>query len=217
MDTLLAVDAVPQAQRDQAHLQLTAAESQLVLAESSLRNVETAASYSTIVAPFAGTVVSRFADPGDMAAPGMPLLAIQDNASREGHIAIPASAKEHLSNGITIEVSVAGFDPVTAEVTSISTGVDPMTGTVEIITSLPATWIPGTTLTAQVPVGSRQGIAVPETSVVRRGQLTGVRVAEPDGASIRWVRLGRRITGPDSDEPLVEILSGLEAGERIVL
>ncbi|MGA7304269.1 MAG: efflux RND transporter periplasmic adaptor subunit [Rhodothermales bacterium] len=217
MDTLLAVDAVPQVQRDQAHLQLAAAESQLVLAESSLKNVETAASYSTIVAPFAGTVVSRFADPGDMAAPGRPLVVIQDNEKREGHVAIPASAKEHVSNGMTIEVSAKGFDPVMAAVTSISTGVDPMSGTVEIITALPATWTPGTTLTAQIPVGSRQGIAVPETLVVRRGQLTGVRVAGPEGASIRWVRLGRRITGPDGEEPNVEILSGLEAGERILL
>jgi len=217
MDTLLAVDAVPQVQRDQAHVQLAAAESQLVLAESGLKSVETAAGYSTIVAPFAGTVVSRFADPGDMASPGMPLVVIQDAESREAHVAIPATAREHVRVGMPIEIAAAGFDPVMAEVLSISTGADPMTGTVEIITELPKTWVPGTTVTAQVPVGSREGIAVPSTSVVRRGQLTGVKVAGPEGVAVRWVRLGRRVQGPEAGEPQVEILSGLEPGERIVL
>jgi RND family efflux transporter MFP subunit len=216
MDTLLSVDAVPLVQRDQARLQLAAAESQLVMAESGLRNVETAAGYATIVAPFSGTVVSRFADPGDMAAPGVPLLVIQDAAAREGRIAVPASALEHLAVGTPIEVASAGFEPITVEITSISSGVDPMTGTVEVVTSLPKTWIPGTTLTAQVPVGTRAGIAVPESSVVRRGQLTGVRVAGDDGAAIRWVRLGRRVQDADMTTPHVEILSGLNAGERIV-
>jgi len=217
MDTLHAVDAVPTVQVDQARLQLAAAESQLVMAQSSLRSVETAASYSTIVAPFAGNVVSRYADPGDMAAPGMPLLVIQDETAREGRIAVPSSAREHVSPGSTIEISAAGFEPVTAEIRSVSTGVDPMTGTVQVVTELPTDWVPGTTLTAQVPVGMRQGIAIPESSVVRRGQLTGVRVVGEDGPAIRWVRLGRRVAGREMDTPHVEILSGLTAGEQIVL
>jgi len=217
MDTLVAMDAVPTVQRDQARLQLTGAESQLVMAQSALRNVETAASYSTIVAPFAGTVVSRYADPGDMAAPGVPLLVIQDAGTREGRIAVPASVREYMTPGTVVEVSAAGVAPVSAPVKSVSSGVDPMTGTVEIIVELPETWVPGTTLTAQLPVGSREGIAVPESSIVRRGQLTGVRVANVDGAAVRWVRLGRRVPSAETEEPQVEILSGLSAGEQIVL
>jgi RND family efflux transporter MFP subunit len=217
MDTLHAVDAVPTVQRDQARLQLTAAESQLVMAKSNLKSVETAASYSTIKAPFSGTIMSRFADPGDMAAPGMPLLVIQDQAAREGRIAIPAFAREHVGSGTVMKVSTVGFEPIEAKVKSVSSGVDPMTGTAEVLIDLPSSWIPGTTLTAQVPVGLRKGIAIPESSVVRRGQLTGVRVAVNDGVAIRWVRLGRRVTGPEMDEPHVEILSGLTAGEQIVL
>jgi len=217
MDTLAAIDAVPTVQRDQARLQLTAAESQLVMAQSALRNVETAASYATIVAPFTGTVVSRHADPGDMAAPGVPLLVVQDQVAREGRIAVPASVREYMTSGTVVEVSAAGVTPVSAPVKSVSSGVDPMTGTVEIIVELPETWVPGTTLTAQLPVGSREGIAVPQSSIVRRGQLTGVRVANQDGAAVRWVRLGRRVPGDATDEPQVEILSGLSAGEQIVL
>ncbi len=60
MDALLAQDVVPQVQRDQAHLQLTQAESQLAMATASLREVETAGSYASIRAPFDGEVVAPF-------------------------------------------------------------------------------------------------------------------------------------------------------------
>jgi multidrug efflux pump subunit AcrA (membrane-fusion protein) len=46
--------------------------------------------------------------------------------------------------------------------------------------------------------------------VIRRGQLTGVNVIAGDRAVLRWVRLGRTV----GDQ--VEVLSGLEAGERIL-
>ncbi len=59
MDTLFAQDVVAQVQRDQAHLHLTQAESQLAMAEATLREVETASSYASIRAPFDGQVVSR--------------------------------------------------------------------------------------------------------------------------------------------------------------
>jgi multidrug efflux pump subunit AcrA (membrane-fusion protein) len=45
---------------------------------------------------------------------------------------------------------------------------------------------------------------------VRRGQLTGVRVVAGDRTVLRWVRLGRTL----GDR--VEVLSGLEPGERIM-
>ena len=45
MDTLLAADAVARVQRDQAHLGLAQAASQLAIAEATLREVDTAAGY----------------------------------------------------------------------------------------------------------------------------------------------------------------------------
>jgi multidrug efflux pump subunit AcrA (membrane-fusion protein) len=53
------------------------------------------------------------------------------------------------------------------------------------------------------------GIAIPTHAVVRRGQLTGVRIVSGDLTTLRWVRLGRTV----GDR--IEVLSGLEAGERI--
>ena len=91
MDVLLGQDVVPQVQRDQAHLQLQGAESQLAMAAATLDEVETAGSYATIRAPFAGEVVGRFIDRGDVASPGMPLLVVEQAGPREGKLAVPVS------------------------------------------------------------------------------------------------------------------------------
>ena len=43
--------------------------------------------------------------------------------------------------------------------------------------------------------GERPGLLVPETAVVRRGQLEGVFVVRDGRARLRWVRLGRAFGG----------------------
>jgi RND family efflux transporter MFP subunit len=213
MDTLYAADAVAQVQRDQARLQLTQAESQLALAQATLREVETAGSYATIRAPFAGEVVGRFIDEGDVAAPGMPLLIVEESGPRDAVLAVPADAAGDLEPGTLIRVSTRDGRSAEAPVRAVAGGADPMTRTIEVRATLPAEWPTGVSVTALVPAGSAEGIAVPVSAVVRRGQLTGVRVVTPDGVALRWVRLGRSL----GDGDRVQVLSGLSSGDRIVL
>jgi multidrug efflux pump subunit AcrA (membrane-fusion protein) len=87
---------------------------------------------------------------------------------------------------------------------------------VQIMVDLPADWPTGIAITALIPAGTREGIAIPVNAVVRRGQLTGVRVVTDDGVLLRWIRLGRTLAGPEGLRSRVEVLSGLAAGERIV-
>lgn len=219
MDTLLAQDAVPQVHRDQAFLGLTQAESQLAMAEATLAEVETANSYATIRAPFDGAVTARHINVGDLAAPGMPLIVVDANGPRDAVIAVPANVAGEISTGSLLTVS--GTDgTIQAEITAVASGADPWTRTVQVRAAVPSDWATGVAVTALVSTGSRMGIAIPERSVVRRGQLTGVRVLTESGEQVRWVRLGRTVsptgTGADGGETRVEVLSGLEPGERIV-
>jgi RND family efflux transporter MFP subunit len=213
MDTLYAADVVAQVQRDQARLQLTQAESQLQLGKATLAEVETAASYATIRAPFAGAVVARFADPGDMAAPGMPILVLEDAEPRDAVLAVPADIAQHLERGMTIRVTGMNGRTAMAPIRAVSAGADPMTRTVEVRAQLPADWPTGVSATALVPAGTFSGVAIPADAVVRRGQLTGVRVVTEAGVAVRWIRLGRTL----DDSERVQVLSGLEPGDRIVL
>ena len=204
---------VAQVQRDQARLQLAQAESQLQLGRATLAEVATAASYSTIRAPFAGAIVARFADPGDMAAPGMPILVLEDTEPRDAVLAVPADIAQHLERGMTIRVTSVDGRSATAPIRAISAGADPMTRTVEVRAQLPADWPTGVSATALVPAGTVSGIAIPAEAVVRRGQLTGVRVVTEAGVALRWIRLGRTL----DDDERVQVLSGLEPGDRIAL
>lgn len=221
MDTLYSQDAVARVQRDQAYLQLTQAESGLTMAQATLNEVEAANRYASIRSPFDGAVVLRHINEGDLAAPGMPLIAVDANGPREAVISVPTDIAAQINVGVGITVTTADGLNTVAQVRAVASGADPMTRTVQVRAVLPVDWPTGVSVTALVPSGTRLGVAVPERAIVRRGQLTGVRVLTPAGELIRWVRLGRTVepaaAGDDRVETRVEVLSGLEPGERIVL
>lgn len=211
MDTLLAQDAVARVQRDQAHLGLTQAEAQLAMAEASLHAVETAAGYARIPAPFDGVIVARTVDPGDMAAPGMALLTIESDGGREVALTVAPDVAERLTPGARIAVATRDGRRADGIIRAVAGGADPSLRTVDVRVTVPASWPTGVSVTAEIPVGARVGVAIPADAVVRRGQLTGVRVVHGDIVTLRWVRLGRTM----GDR--IEVLSGLDAGETIAL
>lgn len=212
MDTLLAQDVVAQVQRDQAHLMLTQAQAQLAMATATLTEVETAGSYATIRAPFDGEVVSRHTDLGDVAAPGMPLLVLEETGPREGKLSVPVKAAMTIQTGDLVQVTTLDGRSSAAPVRVVSSGADPMSKTMEVRVDLPADWPTGVSVTALISTGATQAITIPASSIVRRGQLTGVRVVTDHGVALRWVRLGRSVGAGER----VEVLSGLSAGDEIV-
>jgi RND family efflux transporter MFP subunit len=215
MDTLLAHDAVAQVQRDGARLALAQAEAQLAAADAALRDAATAESYAALTAPFDGMVASRAVDPGDLAVPGAPLVVVEDRGARDGLFAVPADLAARLRPGDALQVSGLDGRTVAAPIRILARSADPATRTVEVRVTVPPDWSTGIALTGLVPAGVHTGVAVPAGAVVRRGQLTGVRVLSGDQVVVRWVRLGRPVAGP-KDTALVEVLSGLEPGDRFV-
>jgi RND family efflux transporter MFP subunit len=213
MDTLLEQDVVPQVQRDQAHLMLTQAEAQLAMAQATRDEVETAGSYASIRAPFDGEVVSRFIDEGDVAAPGMPLLVVEEGGPREAKLSVPVEAIDRLQPEDLVRVTALGGRTVEAPVRTVASGADPYSKTVEVRLTLPEDWPTGVSVTALIPAGMVRSITIPSEAVIRRGQLTGVRVVTPQGVALRWIRLGRSV----ADGERVEVLSGLNVGDEIVL
>lgn len=65
----------------------------------------------------------------------------------------------------------------------------------------------------RLPVAERSGLMVPASALVTRAGLDFVQVAGPDGPALRAVVPGQRVTTPEGE--MVEILSGLVAGDRI--
>ena len=64
---------------------------------------------------------------------------------------------------------------------------------------------------AEFSRGNRSSLLIPQTAVVERGQLQGVYVLDQDRiANLRYVTLGKPAGS------VVEVLAGLQEGERLV-
>jgi len=195
-----------------------------VRAESEVRAAETMAGYARIVAPFDGVVVRRSVDPGMMAAPGMPLVEVED-ASRyrmEATIAASTATARGLKRGTRARVRLDALPEREFEgtVVELEAGADPASQTVRAKVDVPSA--AGGALRSGLfgrvlfCCGERQALVVPRTALVERGQLRGVFVLGTDGIlRLRLVTLGRVFAGAAGER--VEILSGIDAGETIVL
>jgi RND family efflux transporter MFP subunit len=194
-------------------VQLEAARTAHAQAEAQVRAVQADMAYAEVRAPFAGVVAARMVDPGDQAAPGQPLLVVEDRTAREIVAAVPAEIGEQLRAGQSAAVEIgAGGRRVTARIESVVPGADPASPTVEVRLSGPPDLPPGVAAVAELPAGGRSALEVPASALTRRGQLEGVYLFASDTTlRLRWIRTGRE------HDSTVEVLSGLLPGDIVAL
>jgi RND family efflux transporter MFP subunit len=171
--------------------------------------------YARIAAPFSGVVTTKHVDVGALAAPGTPLFTLEDSRRYWLEAAVPESQAASVKRGQSLPVSIeAAALSVNATVSEIVPAADPTTRTILVRVDLPAAagLRSGLFGRAWVPVGRRQAIQVARQAVIERGQLQGVYVVgQDDIARFRLVRTGQAGKG------VVEILSGLTGGEKVIL
>ena len=186
------------------------------VARAALDEAETFLSYTRITAPFAGAVTRKMIDVGDLTAPGMPTFTLEESGPPRFEATIPDSYRRRIAAGQSVRVSIPVIDTaVTGRVVDISPSADPMSRTFTAKIELPALadLRPGQFGRLQLQAeGDDATLAVPRSACVHRGQLDLVYVVTPDKrAMLRLIRIGRQF--PDR----VEILSGLEVGETVVV
>lgn len=208
---LYADSAATRAQLDAVEAGLARAEAGLAQARAAARELEAVGGYAAVRAPFAGVVTHRFVDPGAFAAPGAPLVEVQD-ASRLRLTATAApDAVRGLRRGATIAARIEGERvPATVE-GAVPAGAGAVYTVNALVENRAGRWLPGTAASLMVPLGERRAIVVPAGAIVREGDLTGVRVKVGEASDLRWVRLGREL----GDR--VEVLSGLAAGDQVMV
>ncbi len=184
-------------------------------ARAAYREAEIMAGYATIRAPFDGFVARKFVQAGDLASPGQPLLEIDGAGRLEVETGIPDALAGRVAVGGRLEVRVpaagARFEGV---VTELSSAADPGSGTVTAKIAAPGlpSLRPGQFAEVRVPAPASPALFAPAEAVSVSGEMERVFVAGPGGrAELRLVRTGAR-RGAD-----VEILSGLDSGERVVV
>lgn len=208
---LYADSAATKAQFDAAETGLARAEAGLRAAKAGAAELDAIRSYASVRAPFAGQVTMRLADPGTFAAPGAPLVTVQDDATLRLSVSAPADAAKGLARGRPLAATIDGMD-----VTAIVEGVVPAgAGNLYTVNALVAnpkhTYRAGSAAVLHLPLGSKTGLMVPQAALVRDGDLVGVIVRTNGTDDRRWVRIG--VSTPTH----VEVRSGLSAGDVIVV
>ena len=180
-----------------------------------LRAAELALGETRITAPATGVVVDRRVEPGDLAMPGQPLLVLDDPRAYRLEAEVGESAVGRVRVGQRVPVVLDSLGrTLEGRVVEIIPASDPSSRTVTVKLDLPVD--PGLRSglfgRARFPAGERQVLVVPSSALVERGQLTAVYVVDDQAiARLRLVTAG----GRHADR--VEILSGLDAGERVVV
>jgi membrane fusion protein (multidrug efflux system) len=203
------------AQRAVASQELDNAVSRREIAEAGLREAQSQASHARLTAPFDGVIVSRLAESGDLATPGRALLVIEDPGALRVEMQVPESLLGRLKVGDALPVLIPSVAvTVPARVVEIAPAADTVSRTFLVKADLPAAAgvRSGQFGRVRIPVGAASAIEVPESAILRRGQMEMVFVFDAGAGAVRQrlVRAGR------SEDGRTVVLSGLEEGEWVV-
>lgn len=194
---------------------------EFAVADARARAVQAQIDDRTIRAPFAGRIGIRRVSPGATVTPGDLITRLADTSIVKLDFSIPSTYLAELEIGTLIEGRTRAFgdEVFRGEVASIDSVVDPVTRSVLVRAIIPnddGRLRPGLLMTVDLLFNERQALAVDERALIPSGRDNFVFVAKPDGsggytAERRKVRVGVRRVGS------VEILSGVEAGEQVVI
>lgn len=186
-------------------------------AAAALAVLELQIARTTVRAPFAGVVGQRFVSAGDYVTTATRLLTLQTIDPQRAVIEVPERHAVRLRPGQTIEFTVAA-DPgrtFRAQVDFIDPVVQVDNRTIVVKARAPnpdRVLKPGMFIEARLATATRANATVVPEDAVQPLRTANVVWAVADGkASRRVVQLGARSQG------VVEILSGVEAGELVVV
>jgi RND family efflux transporter MFP subunit len=190
------------------------AEANLQRAQAAVKEVQASLDWATIRAPMDAVVIDKKVDVGDMVTPGQLLVTLFDPK----HMQLVASVRESLTHrlqiGQSIGVRVEGLNKqcsgtvseIVPEAQSAS-----RTFQVKVTGPCPPGIYSGMFGRILIPLDEEQVLVIPRQAIRSIGQLQQVDVMENGRPTRRTIRTGRTL-GDD-----VEVLSGLRAGEQVVL
>jgi RND family efflux transporter MFP subunit len=187
--------------------------SKTAVVEQEVRAAGIMRDYAQLAAPFSGLVITRTVEPGNLATPGSPLLTIEQDGLYRLEASVDESKLANVRVGQAVEAVLEADRKLSARVSEIVPSVDAASRSYIVKLDLPAAPRLRTGMFGRAifPLGMQQVVAVPLAALMERGQLQSVFVVEDGVAHTRLVTTGRR------SKDAVEVLSGLNAGEKVVL
>ncbi len=182
-----------------------------------LQEINSELKYFEIKAPFAGVITAKNVQKGDLANPQHAMLQLEGKGGFELEVSVSERDIQHFKQNDSVVVQLANSSEkhkaVISEVSASSTTTG---GQYRVKASLISTenqnLFAGMNASLQLATDrTSKGIFVPQSAIVRRGELKGIYVlSQQNTALLRWVRTGAQHGNK------VEVLSGLHAEEQII-
>lgn len=215
--------SVSQKELDDMRARFEMAQAGLQVAQQIKSEVNSQYKYTNITAPISGIVTEKFAEQGDMASPGMPLLTIESSGALQAQVLVSEQYITMINSGMTAQVTLKSINKtVSGTVSEISKSATNTGGQYMVKINIAASndLLPGMFVNVQFPFKNsgktnqdfQESIMVPKSALVEKGQLTGVYVVSSQNtASLRWIKIGKSF----GDQ--MEVLSGLNTKEPYII
>lgn len=195
------------------------AKAQVEAAKQIQNEINAMLSYSNIKAPFSGVITSKTINEGDMANPGMPLFSLEAPGKYVATALVPETDITQIINGETVQVYIKSTgDKLQGKVSEVSTSSQNTGGQylvkIAIVNDSDIKLYSGMFVSTNFPLKNsvNTNITVPKSSLVYKGQLTGIyTVSKSNTAILRWLKIGKNL----GDK--VEILTGITKDEKYIV
>ncbi len=202
---------------DMARMQFEQAQGAVEQAEGAVQAASSVAGESAVRSPFAARVVETLVEVGDLAAPGRPLVKLESIGGQQIWLTVREGDLRRVALGDTIGVRFDArpdLEVVDGSIVEIVPSADSATHTFTIKVDLGGLEIPsGFSGRAEISGDSTGRLVVGREAVHQRGGLELVVVRSEDGTA----RTRAVTTGASTTDNRIEILSGLDQGESVVM
>lgn len=206
---------VSRAQMDAATAAFDAAKARHEAAQAGVAQAKESLGYTVITAPYSGIVLERHVRLGETVQPGKSLM----TGFSLDELRVVANVPQRLIGPVRRHGRARVLPPSSGE--SIAAAkltffpyADPQSNVFKVRVYLPKKtegFYPGMFVKTVFRVGEDSRLTVPRRALAQRGEVSGVYVVRDGQVSLRQVRPGR------TDGGVIEILAGLEPGERVAL
>jgi len=214
---LFAQKFISQAALDKAQADYKIALAQAAASEASTGQASLAHGYTAVIAPYSGIVTARLVELGELVMPGKPLMTGFDPSEMRVVASVPQDRL--LDIGARPEAMVEApslnrwIKPASITIQPIA---DARTHSTQVRVYLPKNEpgvYPGMFVRTHFVVGKASKLLIPASAVLRRSEVVAVYVVNEKGnVKLRQVRVGEA-----TSDGAVEILAGLNPGEKVAL
>jgi RND family efflux transporter MFP subunit len=214
---LFAEKLIAEDQVDSIAADLEALKEQLEGAKARVADSERRLAETALTAPVRSEIAARNIDVGDYVQVGTVAFDLIDVQNLRVRLPFPEYRAPKLETGLAVRLRsvAAGEEAVTTNVTDIRPSVNPANRSITVIVDFenPGRWRPGASVRAEVVLAVREdAVMVPQISIVRRPAGDVVYVIDGQG-----IAKERPVTRGQRDGSLVEIVDGLQHGERVAV